>query len=183
MSKKIFFASAAKVAFALAAVVMMSAVFTACSKDNDDDNPPAPKTQIVVLDGTEKTIVKVECKDWGQGNYELYLFMDSKESIRINCNKDRHVTGIPIILTKREEEQDDKNCWVVVFYKSNRQTLLAGNGYPDSDGPVFKTGTLTMSSSSGENINIQLENGRVMGEDDKEHTLAISYSGPMTKKK
>ena len=119
-----FLASAAKAAFALAAVVMMSAVFTSCSKDNDDDNPPAPKTQIVVLDGTEKTIVKVECKDWGQDNYELYLFMDSKESIRINCNKDRHVTGNPIILTKREEEQDDK-----------------------------------------------------------EHTLAISYSGPMTKKK
>ncbi|WP_276795001.1 hypothetical protein [Segatella oulorum] len=72
---------------------------------------------------------------------------------------------------------------MVVFYESNRQTLLAGNGYPDSYGNVFKTGTLTMSSSSGENINIQLENGRVMGEDDNEHTLAISYSGPMTKKK
>ena len=32
-------------------------------------------------------------------------------------------------------------------------------------------------------INIKLENGRVMGEDGKEHTLAMSYSDPMTAKK
>lgn len=181
MSKKIFFASAAKVAFALAAVVMMSAAFTACSKDNDDDNPPAPKTQIVVLDGTEKTIVKVECKDWGQGNYELYLYMDSKESMRINFNKDRHVTGNPINLTKKEAEQGDKLCWVLVYYKSNGHTLLTGNGYPDSNGPGFNEGTLTMSGSPDENINIQIENGRIMGEDNVEHTLTLNYSGKMNK--
>jgi hypothetical protein len=183
MKTKQFLASAAKVAFALAAVVMMSAVFTACSKDNDDDNPPAPKTQIVALNGMEKTIVKVECKDCGQGNYVLYLYTDSKESMRINFNQDRHITGNPIKLTQKEEEQDDKYCWVIVYYKSNGQTLLTGNGYPDSNGTVFKTGTLTMSSSSGENINIQLKNGRVKGEDGKEYTLTVSYGGSMTEKK
>ena len=48
-----FLASAAKATFALAAVVMMSAVFTSCSKDSDDDNLPEPKVQTVTLDDVE----------------------------------------------------------------------------------------------------------------------------------
>ena len=52
-----FLASAAKAAFALAAVVMMSATFTSCSKDSDDDNLPELKAQTVTLDGVE---IKVE---------------------------------------------------------------------------------------------------------------------------
>ena len=183
-----FLASCAKATFALAAVVMMSAAFTACSSSDDDDNgggtppPPAPKAGIVTLDGTEKPIVKAKYEDNGYGNYELQLLTDTKEIVRIDFNKKQHMTGSSVKLTEKEEEHTGF-YWLVKYYKSDGSNLISAFGYFGSAEPVFKTGTLTMSSSSGENINIQLENGRVMGKDGKEHTLTISYSGPMTETK
>ena len=67
-----FLASAAKAAFALAAVVMMSAVFTSCSKDSDDDNPLAPKAQTVTLDGVEIKVEKSTLTNVGE-NLELLV--------------------------------------------------------------------------------------------------------------
>ena len=185
MSKKIFFASAAKAAFALAAVVMMSAVFTSCSKDNDDDNPPAPKTQIVVLDGVEKSIVKAEYKDYGNDNYSLYLYLsaDRKEKVKVQLNKDLHITGSPIDLTEKEKKHDEKWYWTVEYYKPDGTTLIYTFAKPGNENPVFNTGTLTMSGSPMGTINIKLENGRVKGKDGKEYTLILSYSGKMTAKK
>ena len=115
MITKQFFASAAKAAFALAAVVMMSAVFTSCSKDNDDDNPSAPKTQIVVLDGVEKPIVKAEYKDKKDGDYILYFYLsdDHKEKVTMQLNKDVHMTGNPVNLTEREKTHDGW-YWMVI---------------------------------------------------------------------
>ena len=138
MRAKHFFANAASKALALAAtVMMMSAAFTSCSKDSDDDNGglPTPKAQTVTIDGAEKPILKAEYKDNADGNYQfrLYLSADGKEKVKID--------------------------------------------------PVFTTGTLTMSGSPDGTINIVLKNGRVKGEDNKEHTLTINYSGSMTKVK
>ena len=181
-----FLTSAAKATFALAAVVMMSAVFTSCSKDNDDDNPPAPKTQIVVLDGVEKSIVKAEYEDENNGNYALYLYLsaDGKERVRFELNKDLHMSGSPVDLTKRGKGQGFECYWMVEYYKSDGTQLINSYGAPgEDDYPVFTTGTLTASGSPESTINIKLENGRVIGSDDKEHTLTISYSGPMTEKK
>ena len=181
-----FLASAAKATFALAAVVMMSAVFTSCSKDNDDDNPPAPKTQIVVLDGVEKSIVKAEYKDYGNDNYSLYLYLsaDRKEKVKVQLNKDLHITGSPIDLTEKEKKHDEKWYWVVEYDKPDGTILIDTWGNPgEDDYPVFTTGTLTISGSPESTINIKLENGLVKGKDGKEHTLTISYSGPMTETK
>ena len=180
-----FLASAAKAAFALAAVVMMSAVFTSCSKDNDDDNPPAPKTQIVVLDGVEKPIVKAEYEDKGSGNYNLYLYLsaDRKEKVEVQLNKDLHMTGSPVKLTEKEKKHKGKWYWAVNYYGDDGKRIIHTYGDPSSEDPVFNTGTLTMSGSPESTINIKLENGRVKGTDGKEHTLAISYSGKMTEKK
>ena len=184
MNKKTFFANVASKALALAAVVMMmSAAFTSCSKDSDDDNGglPEPKAQTVTLDGAEKPILKAEYEDRGNGNYLLFLYLsaDSKEKIELNLNKDLHITGSPIDLTKKEKEHDGY-YWVVGYYKPDDTTLIVTFGNPnDPTYPIFTTGTLTMSGSF-ENINIRLENGRVIGKDGKEHTLTISYSGPMT---
>ena len=183
-----FLASAAKAAFALAAVVMMSAVFTSCSSSDDDNGggtppPPAPKAGIVTLDGTEKPIVKAEYEDKKDGDYILYFYLsdDHKEKVTMQLNKDLHMTGSPVNLNEKEKTHDGW-YWVVYYYKPDGNTLIDTYGGPDSSDPVFKTGTLTISGSPDGTINIKLENGSVKGEDGKDHTFTVSYSGTMTKK-
>ena len=180
-----FLASAAKAAFALAAVVMMSAVFTSCSKDSDDDD--AKKfTNTVTFDGMEKPIVKAEYEDENNDNYALYLYLsaDGKERVRFELNKDLHMSGSPVDLTKRGKGQGFECYWMVEYYKSDGTQLINSYGAPgEDDYPVFTTGTLTASGSPESTLNIKLENGRVKGDDNKEHALTVSYSGTMTEKK
>ncbi|WP_314080179.1 hypothetical protein [Hoylesella pleuritidis] len=182
MRTKKFFASAAKGAFALAVAMMMSTAFTSCSKDNDDK--PEPKfTNTVTLDGVEKAILKAEYKDMLNGNYALYLYLsaDGKERVRFELNKDLHMSGSPVDLTKRGKGQGFECYWMVEYYKSDGTQLIDSYGAPgEDDYPVFTTGTLTVSGSFDGTINIKLENGRVKGKDGKEHTLTISYSGKIT---
>lgn len=182
MRTKKFFASAAKAAFALAAAMMMSTAFTSCSKDNDDK--PEPKfTNTITIDGVEKPIVKAEYKDMLNGNYALYLYLsaDGKERVRFELNKDLHMSGSPVDLTKRGKGQGFECYWMVEYYKSDGTQLIDSYGAPgEDDYPVFTTGTLTVSGSFDGTINIKLENGRVKGKDGKEHTLTISYSGKIT---
>ena len=179
MTKNLFFASCAKAAFALATVVMMSTVFTSCSKDNDDEPKPSPKAGTVTIDGVEKPILKAEYKDKADGNYALYLYLsaDGKERVNIQLNKDLHMTGHAFNLTKREEEHSGKWYWSVEYYKPDDTKLIDTYGRPGYSIPVFKTGTLTISGSPDGTINIKLENGRVEGTDGAEHTLVLSYSG------
>ena len=193
MSKKIFFASAAKAAFALAAVVMMSLAFAACGSDNDDDGGgggtpllPTPTANTVTLDGTEKPIVKAEYEDQKAGDYRLYLYLsaDRKERVQIELNKDLHITGSPVKLTEKEKKHDGKWYWVVDYYTADGTLLINTFGKSDdTQYPVFTTGTLTISGSPESTLNIKLENGRVKDINGNEHSLAMSYSGPMTKKK
>ena len=188
MKRNNFFANAASKALALAAtVMMMSAAFTACSSSNDDDGggtppSPEPKAQTVTLDGVEKPILKAEYEDRGSGNYILYFYLaaDGVERVQIELNKDLHITGSPIDLTKKEKEHAGY-YWSVNYYKPDDTKLINTFGKPDSSKPVFTTGTLTMSGSPESTINIKLENGRVEGLDGKKHTLVLSYSGSMEK--
>ena len=184
MTKDLFFASAAKAAFALAAVLMTSTVFTSCSKDNDDDPKPEPKANTVTIDGAERPILKAEYEDKNDGDYNLYLYLsaDGKERVEFQLNKDLHMSGSPVNLTKKEEKHDEKWYWVVEYYKPDDTKLIDTFGKPDSPKyPVFTTGTLTVSGSPESTINIRLENGRVEGTDGKEHTIVLSYSGSMDK--
>ncbi|MGP1350627.1 MAG: hypothetical protein ACTTK2_03100 [Hoylesella marshii] len=183
MTKNLFFASCAKAAFALAAVVMMSTVFTSCSKDNSDDPKPEPKANTVTIDGAERAIVKAEYKDEGDGDYWLFLYLsaDRQEKVKFELNKDLHMTGSPIDLTKKEKEHDGKWYWSVDYYKPGDTKLINTFGEPGSSTPVFTTGTLTVSGSPTGTLNIKLENGRVKSTDGKEHTLTVSYSGKMEK--
>ena len=182
MRTKKFFASAAKAAFALATVVMMSAAFTSCSSSNDEPTTK-PKANTVTIDGVEKPIVKAEYKDMLNGNYVLYLYLsaDGKERVRFELNKDLHMSGSPVDLTKRGKGQGFECYWMVEYYKSDGTKLIDSYGAPgEDDYPIFTTGTLTVSGSFDGTINIKLENGHVKGKDGKEHTLTISYSGKMT---
>lgn len=56
MKTKNFLAICAKTVFALAAVVMMSSVFTACSKDNNDDNDGTPVITATTAKAVGETI-------------------------------------------------------------------------------------------------------------------------------
>ena len=186
MNKKTFFANVASKALALATVVMMSAAFTSCSKDSDDDNGglPEPKAQTVTLDGEEKPILKAGYQYWGDGNYVLFfsLSASSQERVRLGLNKELHVTGNPINLTEKEKNRkryDDRFHWGVTYLNAHGNLLFYANGTPHINEPVFKTGTLTMSGSPDGTINIRLENGRVKGSDGKEYTFTLSYSGTM----
>ena len=177
-----FFANVASKALALAATVMMSAAFTACSSSNDDPTTE-PKVNTVTLDGVDKPIVKAEYADMGDGDYSLYLYLsaDRQEKVKFELNKDLHITGSPIDLTKKEKEHDGKWYWSVDYYKPGDTKLINTFGSPGSSTPVFTTGTLTVSGSPESTLNIKLKNGRVMGEDGNEHTLTVSYSGKMEK--
>ena len=186
MKQNNFFANAASKALALAAaVMMMSAAFTSCSKDSDDDNGslPTPKAQTVTIDGVEKPILKAEYEDNTYGNYDLYFYLsaDRKKNVLIQLNKDLHMTGKPINLTKKEESHEGKWYWAVDYKIKDDVYLIETLGKPGTDDPVFSTGTLTVSGLPTAIINIKLENGRVKGSDGKKHTLTLSYNGTMTK--
>ena len=188
MKRNNFFAKAASKALALAAtVMMMSAAFTACSSSNDDPTTeplPAPKAQTVTLDGAEKPILEAGYQYWGDGNYVLFfsLSASSQEKVKLELNKDLHVTGNPINLTEKEKNRkryDDRYRWGVEYFEAHGNLLFYANGTPRINEPVFETGTLTMSGSPDGTINIRLENGRVKDSDGKEHTFTFSYSGTM----
>ena len=187
MKRNNFFAKAASKALALATTVMMSVAFTACSSSNDEPTPePLPKptgTGTVTLDDAEKPILMAEYQDKADGNYILYFYLsdDHKEKVIMQLNKDLHMTGHAFNLTKREEEHSGKWYWSVEYYKPDDTKLIDTYGRPGYSIPVFKTGTLTISGSPESTINIKLENGRVKGTDGKEHTLVLSYSGPIRK--
>ena len=188
MKRNNFFVKAASKALALATVVMMSAAFTACSSSNDDDGgggtppSPEPKAQTVTLDGAEKPILKAEYEDKGNGNYKLYLNLsaDGKERVTICLNKDLHMTGSPIDLTKKEETHTGKEWYWEVIYSDHGKSLFDTWGTLGSPITLFITGTLTASGSPDGTINIVLKNGCVKDSDGKEHTFTVSYSGTMT---
>ena len=181
MNKKTFFAKAASKALALATVVMMSVAFTACSSSNDDPTTE-PKANTVTLDGAEKPILKAEYEDKGNGNYKLYLNLsaDGKERVTICLNKDLHMTGSPIDLTKKEETHTGKEWYWEVIYSDHGKGLFDTWGALGSPITLFITGTLTVSGSPDGTINIVLKNGLVKDSDGKEHTFTVSYSGTMT---
>ena len=189
MKQNKFFANVASKALALAAAVMMMSAATACSKDSDNDNGggttplPEPKAQTVTIDGVENSIVKAEYEDEGNGNYFLYLNLsaDGKEGVAIQLTKDLHITGSPIDLTEKEKKHEGKWYWSIEYNKSSGTRLINTSGEPGRAEPVFTTGKLTISGSLTGTLNIKLENGRVKGEDGKEYTLTVSYSGKMDK--
>ena len=146
-----------------------------------DDPKPEPKENIVTLNGEEKPILKAEYEDNTDGNYRLYLYLsaESTEGVGFYLNKDLHMTGKPIDLTKKEPEHDGKYYWAVDYYDADDERIIHAFGAPGNPPFLFTTGTLTISGSPESTINIRLENGCVKGTDDKKHTLVLSYSGTM----
>ena len=185
MSKNLFFASVAKAAFALAAVVMMSTVFTSCSKDSDEPEPEPKFTNTVTFGGMEKSIVKAEYEDRGSGNYKLFFYLveeGSAERVEFQLNKGLHMNGTPVKLTEKEEKHSGL-YWGVAYYTPDGEQFFNTFAGPSSPIPVFSDGTLTVNGDPVTGIRIKLETGLVIGKDDNEHTITMSYSGKMTEKK
>ena len=146
---------------------------------------PEPKANTVTFDGAEKPIVKAEYEDHTDGNYRLFLNLsaDGKEKVEIDLNKDLHMTGSPVVLTKREKKHEgDEWYWAADYHNPDNSLFTNTYGDPDSNSDLYLTGTLTVSGSPTGTINIKLENGRVKANDRKERTLTISYSGTMTER-
>ena len=182
MKKKNFLASSAKTVFALAAVVMMSSVFTACSKDNDDE----PKfTGTVTVNGVERPIVKAEYA--GNQSYTMYLYLsgDGVDKVILEMDKLLYMSGSSIDLTQKETPTlNGEYHWMVGYYKSSNTASISVTGSPDVEKPVFETGTLTVKGNPATGIDIKLDNGRVIGTDGNTvYNINISCKGPMTQKK
>ena len=137
----------------------------------------------VLINNDTKPILKAEYKDWGSGNYILYLYLsaDGKERVKLELNKDLHMTGKPVDLTKKEAEHDKFN-WGIDYYDADGTTLIYTFGDPGNEAPVFTTGSFTAAGSPEGNIDIFID-GTVTGTDGNVYELRIIYNGPMTQKK
>jgi hypothetical protein len=184
MKTKNFLASCAKATFALATVVMMSGVFTSCSKDNDDNNNgplPDAKPNTVVIDGTERKVVSAEYRSREGVSYYLYLNLNASgtEYISLAINESLHTTGKPIDLTQKEENVLDP--WEISYVTPDgKYPIFASGNSNQPQIPVFGTGTLTINGSVLSTISILLKNGRVVGKNGKECTFTLNYSGKLT---
>ena len=180
-----FLASAAKAAFALAAVVMMSAVFTSCSKDSDDDNPPAPKAQTVTLDGVEIKIEKAELLHIKEDKYWLGLTLEAgKEAtdVIIALSTSMH-NGKQINLTEQKAKESDG--WSVTVLKDTK--WLCSGQEEKNDDYKFSSGMMKLNvDPTTKKAEVWLTGGEIttpsgLFGDGKKHTLAISYKGTAEK--
>ena len=186
MRTKHFFANVAGKALALAAtVMMMSAAFTSCSKDSDDDNGglPTPKAQTVTFDGEEIKIEKANLTKINEDTYWLGLTLEAgKEAtdVIIALEPLNH-NGKQIDLTKQKSTSE--GGWAVTVLKGNK--WLCCGGEAKSDDYKFSSGTMTLNvDPTTKKAEVRLTGGKITTPagsfgDGKEHTLAIGYSGRM----
>ena len=184
MKKNNLFASMASKALALAAVVMMSMAFTACSSDDDEPKPEqTPNT--ATIDGKTMPVIAAFYEDNDNGNFTVYLQLSDGSYFDIEGNATDHI-GKTIDLTKKEGDQVDGIYNWYVEYIKNRKTLFRSFGGNEEDNRVFTTGTLRIDGNPvGGETTISLKNGKVTDAakgDGKEHTVSIDWKGTPTLK-
>lgn len=189
MNKSNFLVSCAKHVFVFSAVLMASVALSSCSKSDDESNELPIKQNTVIIDKEEKPILHAGYTNTsGANDYEFTFFLskDYTEKVKFLYNKNRHCNK-DIDLTKREERHDGVWYWSIDYHKKYKQ-IIDTDGQPKalygSDEPilpVFDKGTLRISDGEGNNIKILLKNGKVVGADNKPHTITIHYDGPRLK--
>ena len=179
MRTKSFLASAAKAAFALAMVVMMSAAFTSCSKDGDED---VPKANTVIFDKEKIKIEKANLTKINEDTYWLGLTLEAgKEAtdVIIALEPLKH-NGKQIDLTEQKTEKEGGG-WSVAVLKGTKW-LCCGEGRK-GDIYKFSSGTMKLNvDPTTKKAEVRLTGGKLTTPagffgDGKEHTLAISYEG------
>ncbi len=178
MRTKSFLASAAKAAFALAMVVMMSAAFTSCSKDGDED---VPKANTVIFDKEKIKIEKAVLTKINEDTYWLGLTLEAgKEAtdVIISLEPLNH-NGKQIDLTKQKSTAE--GGWSVTVLKDTK--WLCSGQEAKSDDYKFSSGTMKLNvDPTTKKAEVRLTGGKITTPsgyfgDGKEHTLAISYEG------
>lgn len=179
-----FFANAASKALALAAMMMMSMVFTACSKGNDTPEPPKPEPNTVTLDGKVMPVVSGEYERNGStpGAFRLYLNLsqDGKTYVMLCGNTALHI-GKDINLAMKESEGVSKH-WTVGYCDADiNGWFFQTNGAPSSVNPLFPTGMLRIDGNPlGGEVSVSLKNGKItdsINGDGKEHTISFNWKG------
>ncbi|MBR8724983.1 hypothetical protein [Bacteroides pyogenes] len=175
MKTTLFFASAMKAAFALAAVLIL----TSCSKD--DDQP----ANTAIIDGEAIPLIGagIDYKHLSEGTYEILFITAEKGSIYIMGNEEYH-NGKTIDLT-RKEPKHGRWHWSIEYRNSG--TIFFTSGHPDYSHPVFKSGTLYMKRLDDTDeppvFEIRIKNGKIKNKDGykdgKEHTISLYYKGKL----
>ena len=200
MKKNLFFANAAKAAFALAAVFMMSIALASCGGDDKDDPNPGPspkpnpnpelRENALTLNGKDYAIAKASIIDIGQDNYfriELATPLVVKIGVYMRLDLKLHATGKPFELTKLYPEKDDDDpdyrpygTWELEVYQDGK-TIFACDDQPDKGTPCI-SGTVTITGNAKEDFAIEFKNVRAKGKDGKEYTFSAYFKGKPEKK-
>ena len=190
MSKRNFLVSCAKRVFVFSAVLMASVALSSCSK-NDDENSELPiKQNTVIIDNKERSIIEAAYTDTSdEDNFEITLFLseDHNEKVVLLHNEKWH-SNKDIDLTKREEQHEGYEWYWAIEYNRDGKQIINTYGKPktlykldEAIRPVFNKGTLRISTGEDDNIKILLNNGNVVGADNKTHTITIHYDGQLQK--
>ena len=93
------------------------------------------------------------------------------------------MNGSPIKLNNYEGQHAGYEFyWSVKYFNSEGRSVIHTYAHPNKKSKIFEAGTLTATGDPASGtISIKIENGSVIGSDNVEHTLTLSYSGPITK--
>lgn len=183
MSKKNFLMTCVKSVFALVAVVMVSMVFSACSRDDKEDTPQL-KQNTLTINGRQVPVKEVVSHKDSQGIYKIKVFFDNNhmEELRFLLNEKVFFNKV-IDLSKKE---DTPKYWEVMYDDQAGNRKIHTWSKPDNRYqageqiyPVFQKGTLFVVKKSENSIYIKLE-GRVDGTDKGAvYDLRLLYEGEM----
>lgn len=167
-------ANLANKTLAFATVMMMGLAFVACSSDDDKNADENLKPMTVTIDKVDKKVVDAAYRNWGNNGYSItLLFSDNgPERVELYLNTEVHM-GKDIDIT--QEQEGDGSSWRVQYYNSEDQPIIMTDGYKQEKTNFFSEGKLKFVGDPNKAITITLTNGKVIGQDNKEHTLQISY--------
>ena len=140
---------------------------------------------VVILDGVEMDVLRagIDKSDLEEeNNYDIYLFLseDKSKYVEIMANGDLH-NGKTLDLSSKENKHEG---WYWAVSCSDSHVLFKTFGKPDSDYPVFQSGTLRVEHiGPGTEFQITLKNGKVkvvgMHGDGLEHTISVDFKGEL----
>ena len=167
-------ANLANKTFAFATVMMMGLAFVACSSDDDKNADENLKPTTVTIDKVDKKVVNAAYRNWGNNGYSITLSLSDNgpERVDLFLNTEDHM-GKDIDIT--QEQEGDAPSWEVRYYNSKNQPIIMTHAHKQESTNFFSEGNLRFEGNPNETITITLTKGKVMGKDNQEHTIQISY--------